>query len=376
MYLKKLQLNNYRNYESVQQNFLPQINIFIGLNAQGKTNLLEAIYYLSTGKSYRPVRDFQLIKWQNDFFSLYGEVENKVGITNIEIKFKHLQPPSKEIKINGLKIEKYADLWGCLTTVLFAPEDLDFIKGSPSERRKLLDHDISQVSPSYYIMLQKHQRLLHQRNHLLKRTENRKKIENELEVWDQQYLQVSAEIILKRLEVLEKIIPLTRLMHRRLTNGQENLEIKYLLNRKSELKKNSPLTEILQQERDIYRQEEIYRGMTLWGPHRDDLAVTLNGHDLKSFGSQGQHRTAVLAIKLAELEFIKAETGEYPVLLLDDVLSELDIKRREHLLKTVQEKAIQCFITTTEDLKELFCMEATKNFVINQGKLEEKKGGN
>lgn len=349
MYLEKLILENYRNYAFLSQNFSSLVNVIIGKNAQGKTNLLEAIYYLSIGKTYRPARDAQLIRWGYDFFRIRGEVQNKYGTAGMEIKYGNTNPVSKEIKINGLKISKTADLLGNITAILFAPEDLNFIKGSPLDRRRLLDSDIAQVNPSYYGKMQKFNRILNQRNHLLKRVQEKRRVENELEIWDQQYIQICEEIIIKRIQVLEKISPLTRLMQRRLTNGQENLEIKYLFNRQKELKKIEGIKGILEEEQEKNRAEELKRGITLFGPHRDDLLLTLNGSDIKLFGSQGQHRTAVLAIKLAELEFFKAESGEYPILLLDDVMSELDGERKDYLIHTIQDKAIQCFITTTED---------------------------
>jgi DNA replication and repair protein RecF len=354
LYLEKLILNNYRNYASLSRDFTAQINILTGANAQGKTNLLEAIYYLAIGRAYRSVRDTQLIKWDQPFFKINAEIKNKMGQCTIDVFFGTEQKLVKNIRVNGLKIRKMADFLGNLTAVLFAPEDLNIVKGSPGERRSLLDNDIAQVSMGYYGKLQQYQRLLQQRNHLLKKINGRKKGLAELEIWDLQLLNLSEQIIQKRLQVLEKLTPLTRLMQRKLTEGKENLEFKYLFNRKNELKIGNELREILLNEMEKVKKEELIRGITLWGPHRDDLLITLNGLNLKYYGSQGQHRTAVLAIKLAELEFFKSETGEYPLLLLDDVLSELDQERREHLLKIIQEKDIQCFITTTEDLSFLW----------------------
>ncbi|HOB82021.1 MAG TPA: DNA replication/repair protein RecF [Peptococcaceae bacterium] len=387
MYLEKLHLTNYRNYEKLSKNFSSQINILVGANAQGKTNLLEAIYYLAIGKAYRAVRDIQLTRWEQNHFIISGEIQNKMGSCNVAVFFQ--QPAEsggsagqntrvmgskgrKEIKINGLKVRKMADFLGNLTAVLFAPEDLNIVKGAPIERRRLLDNDISQVSPSYYAQLQQYQKVLIQRNHLLKRIHEREKGLDELEIWDLQFLKLSEEIIQKRLQVLEKLSPLTRLMQRKLTKGKENLEFKYYFNRKRELKIGNPIKEILVQEMEQVKKEEIARGMTLWGPHRDDLIISLNSLDLKLYGSQGQHRTAVLAIKLAELEFFKSESGEYPILLLDDVLSELDLERREHLIKIVQEKMIQCFITTTEDLSFLWNDHSKiASYHVEKGTLQE-----
>ncbi|PKM88291.1 MAG: DNA replication/repair protein RecF [Firmicutes bacterium HGW-Firmicutes-12] len=371
MYIENFKLIKYRNYDYIDENFSKNFNILIGLNAQGKTNLLEAIYYLSTGKSYRPVRDNDLIKWNSNFFNINGIFCNCIGKIQLEIIYKNTDIVNKEVRINGIKKNKISELLGNFTSVLFAPEDLYIIKGSPADRRRLLDNDIAQVSPVYFIKMQKYNRILNQRNSLLRKIcKNRGSID-ELEIWNQQFIELSKDIIQRRLKVLEKLVPLTRLMQRKLTNGEENLEIKYLFSKKEEIKSNNDIDELLNAEYENLRKEEIIRGITLFGPHRDDYSILLNGMNLKSFGSQGQHRTAVLAIKLAELEFFKAETGEYPVLLLDDVLSELDKNRREHLIQTIKNKEIQCFITTTENLTVELDNSSAKRFNINQGKLIE-----
>lgn len=373
MLIENLRLFNYRNYESLKQSFSASFNVLIGMNAQGKTNLIEAIHYLSTGRSYRPVRDMQLIKWGNNFFIIDGFIKNNLGKIQVEIVYKKElpnSPNSKEIKINGVKKNKITELLGCFNTVLFSPEDLNIIKGAPSERRKLLDSDISQVNPGYYQKLLIYNRIVAQRNHTLRRIVSKKATKEELAAWNCQFLESSRSIIEKRLEVLEKLVPLTRLMQRKLTNGEENIEIKYLLGKEIEIKKNSDIDTLLLEEINKKREEELIKGITLSGPHRDDILFMLNGMNLKYYGSQGQHRTAVLALKLAELEFFKAETGEFPVLLLDDVLSELDSTRREHLIRTIINKEIQCFITTTEDLPVEINKTIIKRFIINKGKLD------
>lgn len=370
MYLEKLYLINYRNYLSLEKDFSAQINILIGNNAQGKTNLIEAVYYLSIGKTYRPARDMQLTNWGADYFCVAGMVRNNYGKTKLEISYRNNEQNAKEVKINSSKTNKNSELLGNLTTILFAPEDLNIIKGAPNERRNLLDNDISQVSPAYNAKVQKYNKILNQRNFLLRKIALTQRLDKQLDVWNQQFLEIGSEVIEKRLEVLEKLIPLTRLMQRRLTDGQENLEIKYVLNKDRQIRRGDEVKKVLQAEMEKFRGEELRRGVTLSGPHRDDLMISLNGNDLKYFGSQGQHRTAVLAIKLAEMEFFKAESGEFPVLLLDDVLSELDQQRREHLLKAIQEKNIQCFITTTEDNSYLWPKNTSlQSFHISDGKL-------
>lgn len=370
MFLEQLSLYQFRNYCQLRQDFSSQVNIIIGPNAQGKTNLIEAIYYLAVFKTYRPAQDTQLIQTNKQAFAVSGSVQSKTGPCRIEVVYRSADGRPKEIKINGLKSQKISELFGNLTVVMFAPEDLSIIKGTPADRRKLLDNDISQACPSYYSKLQRYGRILIQRNHLLKKLSAQGKTTPELTVWNEQLLAASEEIIRKRIEVLEKLGPLTRLMQRRMTEGKENLEIMYLLNRKKEIRKDDDIRGLLEEDIKERQAEEILRGMTLWGPHRDDLLFTLNGHDLKYYGSQGQHRTAVLSVKLAELEFFKAETGEYPVLLLDDVMSELDQARREQLVGAIQEKDIQCFITTTEDILVPWSEKTTvRKFYVANGHL-------
>lgn len=374
MYLKKITLTNYRNYEHLEVNFPQKINLLQGANAQGKTNLLEAIYYLALGRAYRSFREDPLIKWGQQFFLIKGEVENRHGLVNLAVLVEQTEAITrKEIKVNSLKIERLSDFFGNLTAVLFAPENLNIVQGTPALRRKLLDDDLSQVSPGYYLLLQKHRQLLKQRNHLLKKIKITGKGYSQIEVWDEQLKTTAAQIINKRLAVLEKLNPLTRLMQRKLTGGKENLELKYLFNRTQEIKKGVDLVSIIESTAQEVKEREYRRGITLWGPQRDDFLLTLNGQNLKIYGSQGQQRTAVLAIKLAELEFFKSESGEYPLLLLDDVLSELDTQRRLYLLNIIQEKPIQCFLTTTVQGSSLFRNTSTLgSFYVQNGVLKEK----
>jgi DNA replication and repair protein RecF len=307
-------------------------------------------------------------------FLIKGEVENRHGLVNLAVLVEQTEAITrKEIKVNSLKIERLSDFFGNLTAVLFAPENLNIVQGTPALRRKLLDDDLSQVSPGYYLLLQKHRQLLKQRNHLLKKIKVAGKGYSQIEVWDEQLKTTAAQIINKRLAVLEKLNPLTRLMQRKLTGGRENLELKYLFNRTQEIKKGVDLVSLIESTAQEVKEREYRRGITLWGPQRDDFLLTLNGQNLKIYGSQGQQRTAVLAIKLAELEFFKSESGEYPLLLLDDVLSELDTQRRLYLLNIIQEKPIQCFLTTTVQGSSLFRNTSTLgSFYVQNGVLKEK----
>ncbi|MDR1205396.1 MAG: DNA replication/repair protein RecF [Peptococcaceae bacterium] len=350
MLLQSLELKDYRNYQAFSHDFSPSLNIFQGKNAQGKTNLIEAIYYLSIGRSYRPVKEDQLVRWEQKSFLISGKILNRLGVLSLETAFSRLTKPAKQIYIGGLKAQKPADMLGNLNSVLFAPEDLSMIKGSPQERRNFLDYDISQVSTEYFQELHKYRRLLAQRNHLLKQIHFGRRDGANLSLWDEQLLASASQIVYKRLQALEKLNPLMRLTQRKLTGGVENLDIKYFLNKRRELKISDDIPGALKEvQRDVL-QEETRQGVTLWGPHRDDLSIVVNGMDLKLYGSQGQHRTAVLALKLSELEFFRGESGEYPILLLDDVMSELDEWRRNALIQFIQSKEIQCFITTTDSI--------------------------
>ncbi|MEA4891692.1 MAG: DNA replication/repair protein RecF [Peptococcaceae bacterium] len=381
MQITSLELKDYRNYLNMNAEFCPGINLFYGANGQGKTNLIEAIYYLSIGKAYRPVRDEQLILWGKEEFRISAGIENRRGGARLQASYKKNEKPAKSFFAGGLRLTKTEELSGLFTSVLFSPDSISIIKGAPQERRSFLDYDISQISLSYVRDLNKYKRLLAQRNALLKKFPGYRggpaEKNAQLELWDRQLVDCGARLIEKRLSVMEKLNPLTRLTQRRLTAGQENIELHYIFNKsrrleESDCRKTGKIAEYLWQAREGALEEDLRFGITQWGPHRDDLEILLNGINLKQFGSQGQQRTAVLALKLAELEFFRGESGEYPVLLLDDVLSELDENRQNQLLTFIQEKAIQCFITSTEPAnfsgRE---KRQSRSFLVIGGKIEK-----
>jgi DNA replication and repair protein RecF len=343
MRINKLVLKNYRNYTGLNIEFQDNINIFIGENAQGKTNILEAIYLGSMGRSHRTTEDDDLINWESKnasvdlYFSRQG-VENKLG-------FRLNRDSKKEILLSDYAI-RLREMIGSLNTVLFSPEDLWLIKGSPSLRRRFLDIEISQAVPAYYRHLLQYNRIITQRNNLLKKIKEKKAGADLLDSWDDQLASAAVFIVNKRIEAIKKLGMLANLMHRKITVSKENLNLTYSLHGYE-----GGFPENLY---DWYclmlrngRELDIIRGSTTVGPHRDDIIFKVNGKELRNFGSQGQQRTAILALKLAELEFLKSETGEYPVLLLDDVMSELDSKRREQLLLFIKDR-IQTFITSTD----------------------------
>lgn len=356
MQINSLNLINYRNYTDLSLNFSRDINIFTGMNAQGKTNIIEAIYYAASGSSFRTSSDSDLTHWEKDGASI--KIDFSRRDVKQELMFVFNNGKRRQITCNGAAI-KAKDLIGIINIVLFSPEDLFLIKGAPANRRKFLDMEISQASPSYYVELIKYNRLLQQRNSMLKKIKEQKgnKIFDMLEIWDAQLADSGTKLTVKRLETIKKLNMLANLMQRRISGNQENLSISYQIkgmeNQEfNDLKNKDSIAFSLNlwYNNSLKRlaEEDMWRGYTSVGPHRDDVLTKVNGIDLRVFGSQGQQRTGVLALKLSELEFIRSETGEYPILLLDDVMSELDADRRGKLLEFIKKENIQTMITATD----------------------------
>jgi len=351
MYIEKILLKNYRNINKVFLKFNPNLNLLVGDNGQGKTNLLEAIYLLGTGTSHRTNRDKEMINWNQDQALIQVQLIKK----DYELKMSlNIEGTTKKAKINDNTLDKLSEMMGSLNVVLFSPEDLKLVKGSPANRRKFIDIEVSQVSSYYHHLLNKYNHILKQRNNLLKKTGYVSKSNSSnssasmFEVWDEQLADIGSKIIKKRIEVIEKIKILARLHQRKITEGKENLEINYEDSIKGNLDKNDSQQEIkviFKKKLVNNRNKELNRGYTIFGPHRDDLIIKINEIDVRKYGSQGQQRTVALALKLAELEFMKSEIGEYPILLLDDVFSELDAKRKNTLIEVIKDN-IQTFITS------------------------------
>lgn len=365
MQVKKLVLHNYRNYRDLTLHFSHTVNIFIGSNAQGKTNILEAIYFGAMGRSHRTNLEGELIRWNQPAGGIQIDF-SRLDIAN-HLAFKLIQNQNKEILLNSHPV-KPRELIGSFNAVLFSPEDLLLIKGMPVGRRKFLDSEISQASPSYYRQLLQYNRILSQRNHLLKKIREHKAKPELLDAWDEQLAAAAGLIVGKRCLAVKKLAMLANLMHRKITNNQENLAVTYLVHGLDQTLADD-MAAWYRRQLSSLREHDIFRGSTGVGPHRDDLQLTVNGINLRNFGSQGQQRTGVLALKLAELEFIKSETGEYPVLLLDDVMSELDSTRREHLLSFIRER-VQTFITATEP-KYFPEGQSGCYYQVSQGKVTE-----
>jgi len=352
LYLASLQLDAFRNYNSLSVQFSPGLNVLYGDNAQGKTNLLEAIHFLATGRSHRTSRDQDLIMEGRPALRARAEVVRKTG--SIEVELNYGLETRKQLKINGVPERKIARLVGSLAVVFFSPDDLQLLKGPPSGRRRFLDLELSQISQNYLHHLMTYNRLVNQRNTLLKQPTVDAHL---LAVYDDQLVETAAQLIVRRAEAVRRLSPLAAHFHALLSDGREDLRLAYQSQGVDE-EGQADLDSVaarLRRALASLQGEERRRQVTLVGPHRDDIAIWVAGRDARLYASQGQQRTAVLALKLAELQFMTEEIGEAPVLLLDDVASELDPNRRNYLLAAVQE-GVQSFITCT-DLEDLMARQ-------------------
>lgn len=374
MQLENLVLRNFRNYSELSVEFAPGVNVLLGPNAQGKTNLLEAIYVLALARSHRTNSDKDLIGWEGSEAAIGGRVRKGVGDVPLELQFTK---KGKKARVNHLEQAKLSQYIGHLNVVLFAPEDLDLVKGAPTVRRNFIDREFGQISPKYLYNASQYRNVLRQRNNYLRQLQTKQaKDLVYLDVLTDQLIGFGGEILLARKVLLQKLEAAAQPIHESITDGKEHLAFHYV--------SQVPLTELadlasvnaaLQEKFAQQRSRELQQGTTLVGPHRDDLQFIVNDKNVQTFGSQGQQRTTALAVKLAEIDLMKEETGEYPVLLLDDVLSELDSTRQTHLLKTIQDR-VQTFITTPSlnDITRQLIKEP-KIFAINAGNLTEETDG-
>ncbi|WP_025784284.1 DNA replication/repair protein RecF [Sporosarcina sp. D27] len=345
MYIDRLALTDYRNYASLDLSFSPHINVFIGENAQGKTNVMEAIYVLAMAKSHRTSNDRELIRWGQEYGKIEGDVERKYGHLPIELV---ISKKGKKARVNHIEQNRLSLYIGQVNVVMFAPEDLNLVKGSPQVRRRFLDMEIGQISPVYLHDLLHYQKLLKQRNAILKDNRGKRQFEDVMfDVYTEQFVDKAVQIIKKRYYFLELLQKWAGPIHHGISRGLENLEVSYsTLKELSPLQSDDEMKDILMKKLAEVKTRELDRGITLIGPHRDDLTFMVNGYDIQTYGSQGQQRTTALSLKLAEIELVRQEVGEAPILLLDDVLSELDDYRQSHLLNTIQGQ-VQTFVTTT-----------------------------
>ncbi|WP_407888344.1 DNA replication/repair protein RecF [Levilactobacillus sp. N40-8-2] len=345
MYLQELQLRHFRNYPSANLELGPGINVLLGENAQGKTNLLEAIYVLALTRSHRTANDHDLVNWEAKTAKVSGRVVKSVGSVPLELTFSR---QGKRAKVNHLEQARLSQYIGQLNVILFAPEDLAIVKGAPTVRRRFMDMEFGQMNPRYLYNLSQYRTLLKQRNRYLKDLQHKQNRDLLfLSVLSDQLAAYGAEIIAQRLRMLHKLEHWAQAIHAEISQQKEELTFHYATQvPEDQLTDPDTICAALTQLYKEHQDKELYRGTTLVGPHRDDLYFRVNGKNVQTFGSQGQQRTTALSVKLAEIDLMKEETGEYPVLLLDDVLSELDDARQTHLLKAIQDK-VQTFITTT-----------------------------
>lgn len=334
MYVKKLSLKNYRNIDFIEINLKNGVNIFYGNNAQGKTNLLESIYICATGRSHRTHIDKELIK----FNEMSGHIRAEIEADNITDKIDiHLKRDNKKgIAINNFPINKLGELFGILNVVIFSPEDLNLIKSGPMERRRFIDMELCQINKVYYYNLGQYHKILKQRNSLLKKILNDNSLKDTLFVWDSQLIQFGKKIIEIRQDFINKINKISNKIHYEITGNKENLQIKY---------KPSVMIDEFEEKLLKSIDKDILYTSTSYGPHKDDILFFINNVNVRDYGSQGQQRTVSLSTKLAEIKFIEEEKNILPVLLLDDVLSELDKSRQKYLISHI--KNIQVIITCT-----------------------------
>lgn len=361
MWIETVRLKNFRNYSDLTVDFHPGLNIFLGQNAQGKTNLLESIYFLALTRSHRTRSDKDLVHFESKETAIHGLLHRQTGKLPLDIE---LTEKGRTTKINHLKQARLSDYIGHMNVILFAPEDLQLVKGAPQLRRKFMDLELGQIKPVYLSDLTHYNHILKQRNAFLKQSDT---VDTTfLDVLDEQLADYGSRVILHRKDFLSKIESFAQTRHRMISNQREELTIHYdssVLFTDGVNLVDSFLTQL-----QSSRKRDLFKKNTGLGPHRDDISFFLNGINAH-YGSQGQHRSLVLSLKLAEIELMKDMTREYPILLLDDVMSELDNSRQTTLLETISGN-IQTFITTTslDHLHQL--PDDLKVFLVKNGSLE------
>lgn len=354
MYIKNIKLQNFRNYIKQEITLEKGINLFYGNNAQGKTNVIESIFLCSIGKSFRAKKDKELINFEknNLFLEINYEKKDRTG------KIKYLiENNNKEIFVNDIKLKKLSELLGNINIVLFSPEDINIIKDGPDKRRRFLNILISQLRPNYVYVYNLYQKTLEQKNTYLKKITIDRKDDNLLNIYDEKLAEYAEVINKYRNEFINKLKEKTENIHKNVTEEKETLKIKYI----SDCYEKEKYLLALKSN----RKKDIERGFTSCGVHRDDIYFFINGKKVDVFGSQGQQRTTILTLKLAELEVIKDEIGESPVLLLDDFMSELDNNRKMNFLKNI--KNTQIIITCTDEIN-IENVNINK-FIVNNGQV-------
>ncbi len=348
MYIESITASNFRNLLNLDVKLNKGVNIFYGNNAQGKTNILESIYVCGTGRSHRTRIDSRLVNFNEQechvrLFCVKGKRRDRIDL--------HVKKDEKKgIAVNGIAIKKSGELFGTLLTVIFSPEDLGLVKEGPSERRRFMDMELCQMSNVYYHDLQQYYKVLKQRNSLLKEIQKNPKLKETIFVWDSQLEKYGKRLISARRNFISKLSDISALKHEKITRGSEILKIEY---------KPDCIEENFSKKLSSGIDRDILYGNTGQGPHKDDIIFTVNGCDVKLFGSQGQQRTTALSTRLAEIDIIEGETGEKPVVLLDDVFSELDESRQKFLIESIADTQIIITCTGIEDI--------VRNYIKNAG---------
>ncbi|HHV61160.1 MAG TPA: DNA replication/repair protein RecF [Firmicutes bacterium] len=347
MLVRRIFLSNFRNYHRLDIHVGPGLNILLGDNAQGKTNLIEAIHIVATGRSHRSARDSELVSWGRQGYLVKAKVTRGEADSIVEVEYSPVR--GKEIRVNG-PARPLAGSGGMGAVVVFSPDDLQIVKGGPSLRRRFLDLLIAQVSQGYRYDLGRYVRVLSQRNAVLRSSRFSRSALADLDIWDEQLAEAGARVVKRRRSVIEKLAEVAAAVHPRI-GGTGKLDIRYLpslsfVESFSDGARLDSLKDEFARNLKKVRSEEIERGVSLVGPHRDDVAFLIEGMDARTYASQGQQRSIVLCLKFSELEFIRSETGDAPILLLDDVMSEIDRSHQELLLSYISQD-LQAFLTAT-----------------------------
>ena len=343
MLIEELKLKNFRNYSELTLHPHPGVNLYFGRNGSGKTNLLEAIHYCSLGRSHRISNDANAVKNGEAFALSSVSIRNSLGQREIAVRFHPDEAQKKSILMDGKKIAKFSDMMGCLRCVIFSPEDLGLIKEGPSLRRRYLDMMISQINRGYFIALQQYRTCMDQRNALIRNLRaNSYTNTSMLSAFEETMAAPAAVIIRERRRIVSLLSDTARETYQRVSDTDELFRLSYHTSVKEETGIEEVLCRLFRENRD----DDIRMGFTSVGPHRDDLILTLNKNQMKQFASQGQIRTAALSMKLSQMQILRDQSGEEPVLLLDDVMSELDRKRRACLIGEIS--SFQTFITCTD----------------------------
>lgn len=365
MIINSLSLKSFRNYTEETLKFTDGLNILTGLNAQGKTNCAEAIFFLCTGYSPRANKDKLVIKNGEDSARIEGEALSKYGSVKVAINFH--KNDNKEIYINDLRVLKIGELLGNMHSVFFNPSELKLVQESPEDRRRFLNISLSQKSKVYFYALNRYNKILAQRNNLLKEP-NVSIIKETLPIWDVQLTKEASKIIRARNEFLTEISPIAEQKHNVLSGGKEQLKMKL---ESGYYGSEEDIAYALKEDLRVGLERDLRLGFTSIGPHRDDIKFMLNGMDVRVYGSQGQQRSVALSIKLAEAESFYNHFGEYPILILDDVLSELDKPRQRKLISLVEK--MQTIFTTTHVDRSIFRNKNYNHIVVENGKVKSIK---